>query len=171
MDRSKAARAATVEQLYEAHITRALRLAYLVCGDRDVADDLAHDAFERAIGRFHHLRNPELFWPYLRRSIINGASSWWRRRVTERVALARHDAQPKPPPATSTVEDRDPLWRIVRTLPVRQRTALILRYFEDLSEQESALVMGCSRAAVRSLTTRGLNALRDRISQENSDGS
>ena len=160
MDRSKAARAATIERLYEAHISRALRFAYLVCGDRDVADDLAHDAFERAIGRFHHLRDADSFWPYLRRSIVNAASSRWRRRSTERAALARHHARPQPPSATSSIEERDPLWRAVRTLPVRQRTALVLRYFEDLSEQQTAEILGCSVGTVKSQTARALAALR-----------
>ena len=158
---------ASLETLYARHIQEGVRLAYLLEGDRMRAEDLAQEAFIRCVGRFRHLRHPDAFQAYLRRAIVNLHTSGLRRRRLERAWLARERARQ----ATSTVTMPDvgvrtDLWAALASLPPRQRAALVLRYYEDLSERDTASVMGCSVASVKSLVSRGSRTLRERIGRE-----
>ena len=148
-------------ELYARHVPSAVRLAFLLTGDRSQAEDLVHEAFVRCIGRFGHLRAHEAFDAYLRRAVVNLHTSGLRRRRSERAWLARHGAV-EVARATSMpdVGSREDLWRALRQLPPRQRAALVLRYYEDLSERDTAAALGCSVAAVKSLVQRGGQALR-----------
>ena len=156
-----------LDLLYERHAPAAFRTAYFLTGDRDLAEDLVQDAFVRVTGRFQHLRRQEAFDAYLRRTIVNLFSSHLRRLRLERAELTRERAQP----ITSAREDpdvalRDDLWNAVLALPRRQRAALVLRFYEDLSERETAEVLRCSVGAVNSLVVRAMAALRERIGSE-----
>ena len=131
-------------RLYEQHAPAALRLAYLLTGDHALAEDLVQDAFVRVIGRFGQLRDETAFDAYLRRTVVNLSYRTFRRRRVER----------------EEVEERDELWCRLDSVAPRQRAALVLRYYEDLSEEQAAQVLGCSTRALRSLTSRGLQALR-----------
>ena len=148
-------------ELYRRHAGDAARLAYLITGDRALAEDLAHEAFVRLIGRFRDLRNPESFEFYLRRTVVNLARSHFRRRRVERAYLegrARTDA-----PAAGPAPDlgaREELWAALQSLPERQRTAIVLRFYEGLSEARTAEVMRCPVGTVKSLVSRGLGRLR-----------
>ena len=156
----------TMAELYARHVPAGVRLAYLLTGDRQQAEDLAHEAFVRCVGRFAHLRAREAFDGYLRRSIVNLHTSGVRRKYVEREWLRREG--PRVARATSTLPDvsaRQDLWRALGTLPSRQRAALVLRYYEDLSERDTAAVLGCSLAAVKSLVARGSEALRAGIAE------
>ena len=156
----------TMAELYARHVPAGVRLAYLLTGDRQQAEDLAHEAFVRCVGRFAHLRAREAFDGYLRRSIVNLHASGVRRKYVEREWLRREG--PRVARATSTLPDvsaRQDLWRALGTLPSRQRAALVLRYYEDLSERDTAAVLGCSLAAVKSLVARGSEALRAEIAE------
>jgi RNA polymerase sigma-70 factor (sigma-E family) len=148
--------------LYWRHASDALRLAYLVTGDRHLAEDIVQDAFVRAFGRWHDLRSPDSFGPYLRRTIVNLSRDHFRKAQRER-GLARdrgvvtdHHESPG-----SQIELRDELLRALRKLPVRQRAAVVLRYCEGLSEQEVADALGTTTGAVNSLVARGLSRLRE----------
>jgi RNA polymerase sigma-70 factor (sigma-E family) len=157
----------SLEGLYARHIQDGVRLAYLLEGDRMRAEDLAQEAFIRCVGRFRHLRRPDAFHAYLRRSIVNLHTSSLRRRRLERAWLEREGANRAAWTTTMPeVEARADLWVALGALPPRQRAALVLRYYEDLSERDTATVMGCSTAAVKSLVSRGSHALRDRIGSE-----
>jgi RNA polymerase sigma-70 factor (sigma-E family) len=148
-------------ELYSRYVPGGIRLAYLLTGDRHQAEDLAHEAFVRCVGRFSHLRAHAAFDAYLRRAIVNLHTSTIRRRVTERNWLRREG--PRAANATSSQSDvgaQTDLWRALSALPARQRAALVLRYYEDLSERDTAEVLGCSLAAVKSLVARGSEALR-----------
>jgi RNA polymerase sigma-70 factor (sigma-E family) len=154
-------------ELYTRHVPAGIRLAYLLTGDRQHAEDLAQDAFVRCIGRFRHLRVPDAFEAYLRRTIVNLHTSGLRRRRLERAWLAREGGRTGRDAATMPdVGTREVLWRQLLTLPPRQRAALVLRYYEDLSERETADVLGCSVPAVKSLTQRGAAAMRLEIESE-----
>ena len=156
----------TMAELYARHVPAGVRLAYLLTGDRQQAEDLAHEAFVRCVGRFAHLRAREAFDGYLRRSIVNLHTSGVRRKYVEREWLRREG--PRVARATSTLPDvsaRQDLWRALSTLPPRQRAALVLRYYEDLSERDTATVLGCSLAAVKSLVARGSEALRAEVAE------
>jgi len=152
-------------ELYQRHAQAAGRFAFLLTGDRVLAEDLVQDAFVRVIGRFHHLRVPGAFWTYLRRTIVNLHTSLLRHRRVERAYLEREGRAPSQT-GPADLDDREDLWRAVLALPPRQRAAIVLRYYEDLSEREAADVLGCSTAAAKSLIARATEALRAQIGSE-----
>jgi RNA polymerase sigma-70 factor (sigma-E family) len=159
-------RAGSLEDLYERTAPAALRLAYFVSGDRELAQDLVQEAFARVAGRFHHLRKPDAFEAYLRRTIVNLFTSHLRHRRIERAYLVIRRADPAPDHAIPDVAERDRMWGALAELPRRQRAAVVLRFYEDLSERESADVLGCSISAVNSLVEHAICALRERIGTE-----
>jgi RNA polymerase sigma factor (sigma-70 family) len=148
--------------LYEQHVGRAVALATLLTGDRQVAEDIAHDAFLRAAGRFRDLRDPRAFGPYLRTTVVNLCRGRVRRLERERRFLHRHAQQEAVDPDHSA-EDRDQLWSAIGRLPYRQRAAVVLRYWDDLSEAQIGEVLKCSPRAVNALLSRARDALRDGI--------
>jgi RNA polymerase sigma-70 factor (sigma-E family) len=156
-----------LEELYERHAPAAGRLAYLLTGDRALAEDLVQEAFVRVVGRFGHLRVPDAFESYLRKTIVNLHTSLLRRRRLERAYLARErSSAPPTEPAAPDLGVREELWDALRRLPARQRAAIVLRYYEDLSEHDAAVVLGCSVPAVKSLVARAMQTLRARIGSE-----
>ncbi len=154
-------------ELYARHAGSATKLAYLLTGDRALAEDLVQEAFIRLAGRFLHIRNAAAFDGYLRRTVVNLANSHFRRRKSERATLERH-ARMEPSEGSSGTEhaadDRDTIRRALLGLPVRQRTAIVLRFYEDLSEGQTAEVMRCAQGTVKSLVSRGMATLRARMS-------
>ena len=160
--------AGQLAELYVRHVPAANRLAFLLTGDRAQAEDLVHDAFVRCVGRFGHLRAHEAFDAYLRRTIVNLHTSRLRRVRVERAFIAKEAARVERA-AAGTMPDvatREDLWQRLRTLPPRQRAVLVLRYYEDLSERETADAMRCSVAAVKSLTARATTALREGMGED-----
>jgi len=151
-----------LEDLYVRHVPWALRIASLITGDADLAQDIAHDAFLRSVGRFRHLRQPEAFEAYLRRAVVNACTSHFRRRKVEARYLRGQSRD-----AVSVDEPnhgrRDELRAALTALPARQRAAVVLRYYADLSEQQAGEALGCSAAAVRSMVARAMETLRERI--------
>ena len=145
-------------ELYAQHADDALRLGYLLTGDASLAEDLVQEAFVRLAGRLLHLRDRGGFHAYLRQTIVNLARSHFRRKALERRFMER---QTEPPPVGPLdLSDQESTRRALMELPLRQRTAVVLRYFEDLSEAQTAEVMRCRRAAVKSLVSRGMTTLR-----------
>jgi RNA polymerase sigma factor (sigma-70 family) len=149
---------ATLDQLYEANAPDARRLAYLLVGDRAQAEDICQDAFVRVLGRFGDIRNPHGFRTYLMRTVVSLSKNYFRRK-----ALERRHGRVMPPQVAELPERDDFLLKALGGLPPRQRAALVLRYCEDLSEQQTAQILQTSNKAVRSLVTRGLAALRKEI--------
>jgi RNA polymerase sigma factor (sigma-70 family) len=155
-----------LESLYLQHAPSALRFAYFLSGDQETARDLVQDAFVRVAGRFSYLRRPDGFDAYLRRTIVNLNASRLRRLKVERSSLAREAAYP----AVANVE-RDPgvsdeLWRAILDLPPRQRAAIVLRFYEDQSEQQAADTLRCSVKALNQLVVRAMKSLRTQIGEE-----
>jgi len=151
-------------ELYLRHAPQALRLAYLLTGDARLAEDIVQDAFVRLAGRMLHIRSPEGFHAYLRTTVVNLVRSHRRRKAVE----LRHQEQrtvqvPLEPPDISA---RDELRVALIALPVRQRTAIVLRYYEDLSEAQTAEVMRCRGSTVRSLVARGIFTLRTSLRKD-----
>ena len=152
----------SLSELYVAYAPDGIRLAFLLTGDRALAEDLVQDAFVRLVGRLRHLREPNAFWTYLRRTIVNLATSHFRHGRVERAYLDRLAAVP-----AAVVNDNDELdekmHRVLLGLPQRQRAAIVLRFYEDLSDVQTAAVLGCSPGTVRSLVSRGMTTLREAL--------
>jgi RNA polymerase sigma factor (sigma-70 family) len=150
--------------LYARHASDAARLAYLLTGDRHVAEDIAHDAIVRVGGRLLGLREPEKAAGYLFRTVVNLSRGHGRaltrdRKLRERLGPARPTEQPDLP-------EREHLWQALMKLSQRHRTALYLRYYLGLPEAEAAHVLGISVSAMKSLTKRAIQACRKRLSEE-----
>ncbi len=150
----------SLAELYERSAPGAIRLAYLLTGDRSVAEDITQDAFVRVSGRLAHLREGGAFDAYLRRAVVNLSKNHFRRRAVERAFLERTR------PATVTagheqpLVDREATMAALARLPQRQRAAIVLRFYEDLTEDAIAQILRCRNGTVRSLVTRGVQALR-----------
>src|SRR5438128_7318115 len=154
VDRVAATDRGRLGELYLRHSDDAVRLAYLLTGDRALAEDLVQDAFVRLAGRLVHLRDPGAFDTYLRKTVVNLANSYFRRRRVERTyELRTRGAATIGAPAHS-VEDRQALAAALRKLPQRQRAALVLRFYEDQSEAQTADLIGCRPGTVKSLVSR-----------------
>ncbi|HEY7401127.1 MAG TPA: SigE family RNA polymerase sigma factor [Actinomycetota bacterium] len=153
-------------ELYRAHAAGAVRLAFLLTGDRELAEDLVQDAFVRLAGRLVHLRDPGAFETYLRTTVVNLSHSHFRRARVERAYLARVKAtigRRVEPGADRGLDDREALWQALGRLSRRQRAAIVLRFYEDLPEQEIADILRCRPGTVKSLVSRGLETLRTQI--------
>jgi RNA polymerase sigma-70 factor (sigma-E family) len=151
-------------ELYLRRADDAARLAYLLTGDRALAEDIAQDAFVRLAGRLVHLRDPGASDAYLRRTVVNLSRSYFRRKRVERAYLARAEgAFELERSSHPSVEDRDLLWSAMTALSPRQRAAIVLRFYEDLSETQIADVLRCRPGTVKSLLSRGLHLLRNEI--------
>jgi RNA polymerase sigma-70 factor (sigma-E family) len=149
-----------VADLYATCAPDAVRTAFLLTGDKDLAEDLVQEAFVKILGRFGDLRDPDAFRAYLRRTVVNLTKKHWRRKDVERRFRHRADGATSDSIEMPDVEGREELWQRLQQLPHRQRTALVLRFYEDLTEKQTADALGCSPGAVKSLTQRAMEALR-----------
>ena len=137
------------------------RLAYVMTGDRELAEDLAQDAFVRAWPKLDTLRSLEAAPAYLRTTLVNLVRQRFRRRMVE----WRH-RPPLPEPVPAPDDDRSTaldLARLVRTLPPRKRACIALRFYADLSEEETARTLGVSVGTVKSQTHRALRQLAEEM--------
>lgn len=158
----------TLAELYERNVPGAIRLAYVITADPDLAQDIAQEAFARVVGRFAHRRMPDRLDAYLRRTVVNLCYSHFRHQRVVRAALEREaaDASTRPDGAEPDLGLRDEIRRALETLPERQRIAIVLHYYEDLPEDRLAEAMGCTPSAARSLVSRGMETLRGLIGGE-----
>ena len=154
--------AARIDRLYRAHAGEARRFAYLLTGDASWSDDLAQDAFVRLLGSIRGVRDEAALPAYLRKTIVNLVRSRHRSRAREAARLDRHARLVAPVTATDDTAEPvpGPLWDVMLSLPGRQRAALVLRYWLDLSDSDIATTLGCRPSTVRSLLARGLEILR-----------
>jgi RNA polymerase sigma-70 factor (sigma-E family) len=152
----------SLSDLYVRHAPEGIRLAFLLTGDRALAEDLVQEAFSRLVGRLRHLRDPGVFGAYLRRTIVNLSTSHFRRRRVERAYLARSVMTPEA--ASNPNEELDAtIHEALLRLPERQRAAIVLRFYEDLSDIQTAELLRCSPGTVRSLVSRGMKTLRSKL--------
>lgn len=137
-----------------------LRLAWLLTGDRHQAEDAVGEALARSLRRWDSasIAQPAA---YLRRAVVNEVNSSFRRLRTRRAQQARHHGDDRGQRlADEQIADADAVGRALTQLPTQQRTAVVLRFYEGLSQAETAEVMGCSVGAVKSNCARGLDRLR-----------
>jgi len=155
------------DELYEAHRQRAYRLALLLCGgEQPLAEDALSEAFIRVFPKWRggHIDD---FGPYLRRAVVNEVKRTFSRR-----ALQRRSEPPLDPDAVAMVSPEDQVvrrhivWSALRTLPVKQRTAFVLRYYEGLSVEHVADAMGTSVGTTKSHLSRGRERLRELLEDQ-----
>lgn len=142
-----------------------LRTAYLLAGDWATAEDLLQTALTKTYLAWKRHGGIEAIEPYARRVLVNTSTSWWRRRW--------HGERPTEVlperPGVDEIEqqlDRDALWRHLSALPARQRAVLVLRFYEDMSEAQTAALLEISPGTVKSQTSRALSTLRRRLGSE-----
>ncbi|MDX3193527.1 SigE family RNA polymerase sigma factor [Streptomyces sp. MN03-5084-2B] len=133
--------------------------AYLLCGDRHLADDVVQDTLVKAYQHWRRVRQADSPEAYVRRILLNEVRGRWRRRERS-VPVARFADEPAVADPADDVVRRDGLRQALLTLPLRQRATVVLRYLEGLSERETAAVLGCSTGTVKSQSSRALAALK-----------
>jgi RNA polymerase sigma-70 factor (sigma-E family) len=148
----------TFDEFVVASATRLLRSAFALTGDRAAAEDVVQDVLERLYIAWPRVDDP---LAYCRRALINRSTNRWRnrRRHPEISLTDSHDRATTDVAAQS--DDRDALMRAIAILPPRQRAVVVLRYLDDLSETDSARLLGCSVGTVKSQTARALARLRE----------
>ena len=151
----------------EARADRLLRVAYFLCGDWHLAEDLVQDVLMRVALQWKRVEAADNPDGYVRTILMNEARKRWRRRSF------RETPHPDLQEAGASHADgaeahavRDELMAAIRRLPLGQRSALVFRYFEQLSEAETAAVLNCSVGTVKSHTHRALHSLRDFLNTE-----
>ena len=146
------------------HYRSLVRLAVLLVRDVATAEEVVQDSFIAMHGAWRRLRDTEKALSYLRQSVVNRSRSVLRHRV-----VVDKNA-PKPAPDMPSAEqgalsllERSAVIAALRTLPLRQREALVLKFYADLSEAQIATAMGISRGAVKSHTARAMTTLRSAL--------
>lgn len=155
-----------VTEIYDAHYRSLVRLAALLVRDVATAEEVVQDSFVAMHGAWRRLRDNEKALSYLRQSVVNRSRSVLRHRL-----VADRNA-PRPPPDMPSAEhgalallERSQVLDALRGLPLRQREAVVLRYYLDLPEAQIAATMGISKGAVKSHTARAIQSLRVTLEQ------
>ena len=151
----------TFEEFAAARLPAVLRFAAVLTGDRDLAGDVVQEVLIRANARWQMIGSLPRPEAYIRKMIVNEYLTWRRRswRVVLSGANSGIEGLPTPDPAASYAE-REAMLAELTKLPRRQRTVVVLRYYEGLSDQEIADVLGCRPGTVRGHASRALAALR-----------
>jgi RNA polymerase sigma-70 factor (sigma-E family) len=158
-----------VAQLYSTHYRALVRLAALLVRDTPTAEQVVQDSFAAIRDGWHRLRDAEKALAYLRQAVVNRSRSVLRQR-----AVAGQNPRPAPPDTPAAERsaraflEQPAVAAVLRELPERQREAIVLRYYGDLSEAEIAATMRISLGAVKSHTARGMAALRAALEQATS---
>jgi RNA polymerase sigma-70 factor (sigma-E family) len=135
-----------------------LRTAYLLTGNRSDAEDLLQTALAKTYLAWDRIRERDALDGYVRRTLINTQNSFWRRTRPEQLFDEVPDTPGRDVPSDRDLHDA--LWRALGQLSGKQRAMVVLRYYEDLSEAETASVLGVSVGTVKSTTSRALSKLR-----------
>ena len=143
-----------------------LRLAYTLTGNRADAEDVVQDALARALPRWERISRADNIDAYVRRMVLNAHTSWWRKwrrreSPSAEIALPPVDQDGGVPP-----DERRAIWLACGRLPEAQRTAIVLRYYEQLEYAEIAALTGVREGSVRSRVSRGLDVLRRELGEE-----
>lgn len=155
-------------ELVESRYNALIRSAYLLSGDMETARDLVQTALTKAYAKRVGMRDPGAMEYYVRRSVINLHISAWRRHRGREASVAEPPEPspgqagdgPAPTALADSVATTVDVWRALSTLTPRQRTAVVLRFFEDLPVAEVARLMDCGEQSVKTHTARGLANLR-----------
>ncbi len=160
--------AAAVTALYDEHAVGFRKLAVVMLGDLAAAEDVVQDAFCGLYRRWHHLAEPEKALAYVRSAVFNGCRTHLRARTRASGRRVTHPGTRLDPVEEDALaaDEHHRVMVAVRGLPPRQREALVLRYYLDLSERDAAAAMGVSQGTVKSTTARALAALGRMLMEE-----
>jgi RNA polymerase sigma-70 factor (sigma-E family) len=150
------------EEFAAARLPALARYATVLCSDRAEADDIVQEVLTRALMRWRRIGDLEEPYAYVRAMVTNEFLSRRRPRRFRLVPLDKHEQAAPPEPEVLRPE----LWAQLSSLPRQQRAVLVLRYYEDLSDEQIADVLGCRAGTVRTHASRGLAALRIAIRGE-----
>jgi RNA polymerase sigma-70 factor (sigma-E family) len=142
-----------------------LRTAYLLTGSRPQAEELVQDTLVRLYPKWDKVEAADVPLAYVRRSLSNAFINQMRRGAAREFAFEDVPERTDPHDALSQLADRDQIWAGLNRLSQRQRAALVLRLFEDLSDEQTAAALGCRVGTVRSLISRGLVVLREHMTE------
>lgn len=151
---------AALREAYEQHAARILRLCVLLTGRQETAEDLVQEAFVRVAPKLAQVEREQV-GAYLRATVLN----LWRNRL-RRLAVEHRLHRIDDSRVEMAFEERDAMWSAIRRLPPRQRACLVLRFYEDLTERETAAVLGCSVGTVKSQTSRAVRRMRDELNRD-----
>jgi len=143
--------------------TRLVELARLLMRDRHLAEDLVQEVLGKVFVRWKRVSaadDPDL---YVRRMLINASNSWWRRRSSRELVSGAIGDRTDRTDVSAETADRDAAWRLIADLPPRQRATLVLRYFEDLSDEHIAEILQVTPSTVRTQAMRALDKIRRRL--------
>jgi RNA polymerase sigma-70 factor (sigma-E family) len=156
-----------VTALYQAHALGLVRLAVLMVGDQQTAEDVVQEAFFGLYRRWPALKDPERALAYARSSVLNGCRMALRARFRrDKIAVAAPDDIESAEATALLGEASREVIAALRRLPARQREAVVLRYYLDMTENQAAQAMRVSRGTVKSATSRGLAALARLLKEE-----
>ncbi len=138
-----------------------LRAAVLLAGSQHDGEDLLQAALERLVRQRRAIDGS--LEAYLRRTLYNLAADGWRRSGAwhRKLPLVRADQPAAAPDVAAAVDLRDALVRALRQLPPQQRAVIVLRYWEQLTEAETAQILGCTQGTVKATASRGLRRMRE----------
>ena len=139
------------------------RAAYLMVGDVGLAQDLVQEALTKTYIAWPRLREKRAAEAYARKAVTTTAISWFRRKAWNGERTVEHLPEGTDADHADAVAEQDALWAALLELPIRQRTAIVLRYYEDLTESQAAAAMGCAVGTVKSQVSAGMAKLRDRL--------
>jgi RNA polymerase sigma-70 factor (sigma-E family) len=148
-----------VTALYQAHAVGLIRLAVVMLGDRAAAEDVVQDAFFGLYRHWAGLADPGNALTYVRSAVLNRCRNALRQRGRPGRLESPAAAVNSPEAAVLVGEEHQHVLAAIRALPDRQREALVLRFYLDMSEEETARAMGISRGTVKSATSRAVAAL------------
>jgi RNA polymerase sigma-70 factor (sigma-E family) len=149
-----------------ARSTALLRTAYLLTGDYGRAEDLLQTSLAKTYLAWDRISDVGAVEGYVRRVMVTTHISWWRRLRGREVSVASVPEVSVWGDTSDVAVEREAVWGLLAGLPVKQRTALVLRYWGGLSEAEIAREMGCAPGTVKTHTARGLAALRSRLEEQ-----
>ncbi len=158
----------SVEDLVEIHGQALFRLAFMLTGQQQSAEDLYQEAMLQIHRNWSRVIGAESPQAYSKRVTVNTFTSSRRRRSSTEVVAELPDAGREPMNSgfESELVERERLWRLLSQLPPAERAALVLKYYEDLSDQQSAELLGCRASTVRANVARARTRLRQQLASE-----
>ncbi len=145
-------------RFYESNLAKYVRIANLIVQSRQVSEDIVQDSFIKVANKWPKIENHEAF---LRKAVINSCNSYFRRRKLERLYSSRFQG-----PGEITNDERNELGELLLKLPLKQRVATALRFYQDLSDKEIAEVIGCNPNSIPSLISRALTQLNKEVKRD-----